>query len=167
MKLACGKSTLTPYFLFLSSEVIYSHKEVSSFFQEPQEHRAGRCLWALSSPSSLLWDVPGWDFSISGGWNSREYAISLVHLLYGDFPNSEGVFRLVNMLPLCWAHCQIYLWISQVFEALKYFMTAVMFIWGHGITQDSGSSVSGSPVCPYENFICFLGQFSPVCSFSA
>lgn len=40
----------------------------------------------------------------------------------------------------------------------------MVFVWGYGITWDSGSPVSGSP---YENFICFLGQFSPMCFFSA
>lgn len=133
----------------------------------------GTVLSLIPAHSRLLRTEPGWDLSISRGWRFQGICnIFLIVSLWNIncmaiFLTQKVYLGLLTCCPLCWIHWQIYLWIFQVFEALKYFMTAELFIWGYGITQDSGLSVSGSPVCPYENVNCFLCQFSPVCFFSA
>lgn len=79
MKLACGKSNPPSYFLFLSLEVICSHKEVNGFFLAVvRSHRitaweAGGASGCCPVPHPCSQQVaqvlvPGWDLSISRGW---------------------------------------------------------------------------------------------------
>lgn len=74
-------------FLFVSSEVIYSHEEVNRFFLAVlRSHRitawlrlggaSGHCLVPHPCLHQLLRTVPGWDLSSSEDGGSREHVIS-------------------------------------------------------------------------------------------